>query len=67
MHDVTYRDEGTVTVFSFHSEEAQNFLREQVFYDTWQQIGPHAIATDWRAGLELLSVLRDEGFLAKEE
>jgi hypothetical protein len=66
MNDITYRDEGTVIVFRFISEAAQSFSDDHVNWESWQQLAPHTYAADRRPAVELISILRDEGFRVME-
>ena len=66
MNDITYRDEGTVILFTFLSEAAQSFSDDHINWESWQQLGPHSFAADRRPGIELIEVLRAEGFKVME-
>jgi hypothetical protein len=66
MNDVTYRDEGTVILFTLWTDEAQAFVHENVEVEDWQWMGPHSFAANRRPSIALVEMLRDEGFIVME-
>jgi hypothetical protein len=66
LNDIVYRDEGTVILFTFLSEAARSFSEDHLGWASWQQLSPYVFAADRRPAIELIEMLREEGFQVME-
>jgi hypothetical protein len=59
-YDLTLRDEGTVVVFTPHTETGRTFLHEMLYSETWQWLG-EALCVDHRMARSVIDGAENEG------
>jgi hypothetical protein len=52
--DVNVRDEGTVVLLSLQSDEAHDWVDENVAVEDWQWMGQHSFCVDHRFAVPLI-------------
>lgn len=68
MTDITYRDEGTVILFTIQNDTTKQWVDDNLNLEGWQWVGPYAFAIDHRPARQLIEQLRElEGFTVEEE
>lgn len=65
--DVTIRNEGSVSVFSFHSPEAKQFVGDNLQLEGWQWLGPNSFAVDHRYVSAIAEGMQEDGLSVGEE
>lgn len=59
--DVRIKVEGTVWVFHLRSDDAIEWVNENVEVEDWQQLGHNHFAADWRPAQDLMGAMIEEG------
>ncbi len=62
MRDFAIEDHGTVWTFVAVSQEAKNFVKNELDLEPWQQIASNRFAVDHRPARTLACVLQGQGF-----
>lgn len=67
MNDITYRDEGTVILFTIQNASTKQWVDDNLDLESWQWLGPNSFAVDRRPAIQLIEQLREaEGFTVME-
>lgn len=66
-NDITYRDEGTVILFTVQNDTTLQWVNDNLDLEGWQWTGPRSFAVDRRPAMHLIEQFRDaEGFMVME-
>ena len=67
LNDFTYRDEGTVILFTIHNDATRQWVEDNLDLESWQWVGANSFAIDRRPAIQLIEALREaEGFTVME-
>ena len=64
--DVEVTDQGTIVLFTLHSERAKEWVQENVETESWQWLGDVSFAVDHRMAMSLVAGFVDEGMQVDE-
>lgn len=59
-NDITYRDEGTVILFTVLTDEAMNWVDEHTDIESWQWTGQRSFAVDRRPAIQLIEGMKED-------
>ena len=65
MPDVTVDNQESVTLFTLHTENAREWITENVELEPYQWMGQNAFAVEYRYAVELVSGMNEEGLLVE--